>query len=495
MSENATSSIYGESKEEFGWATPEAKLSVFQRVPMGLCVFGTALVDWVLVNGIAFALALVCLNRGGQLNRYVFVSIGLTSIACVIFQNDHLYKIELISDYRHAIPRIVKIWTIAFLALAVVGVLTRMSDDYSKLWVVSWYFAGLAGLVVERFAIGRVYRAFVKSGRVAHSVVLVGASELAARFMKSVEDNYFGIRVDAVFDDHSGSGNVDGWDVRVNGNIDSLIHYHKAHHIDTVIITLPLMDRDRLSSIVQRLSAQPLNIRILPGDFALESPRSWYAPLGEVPGVQLMAIRDRPIAHWGFIVKTVIDRILALTALTLLSPLLLTCVIGVKLGSPGPVLFRQKRVGYRNRIFEIYKFRSMHVASCNTGKLTERNDPRVFKFGQVMRRFSLDELPQVINVLKGDMSLVGPRPHMLEAQAAGQFYFDAVAEYASRHRVKPGITGWAQVNGWRGPTETIEQIKNRVRHDLYYIDNWSIGLDVEILFKTVFGGFFGDNAF
>jgi lipopolysaccharide/colanic/teichoic acid biosynthesis glycosyltransferase len=137
----------------------------------------------------------------------------------------------------------------------------------------------------------------------------------------------------------------------------------------------------------------------------------------------------------------------------------------------------------------------MHVADCNTGKLTERNDPRIFKFGQIMRKLSFDELPQILNVLKGDMSLVGPRPHMPEARAAGQFYFDAVAEYAARHRVKPGITGWAQVNGWRGPTETLEQIENRVRYDLDYIDNWSLGLDFIILVRTIFVGFAGKNAF
>jgi lipopolysaccharide/colanic/teichoic acid biosynthesis glycosyltransferase len=137
----------------------------------------------------------------------------------------------------------------------------------------------------------------------------------------------------------------------------------------------------------------------------------------------------------------------------------------------------------------------MHLADCNSGVLTKRNDPRIFKFGEFLRKFSLDELPQLFNVLKGDMSLVGPRPHIQEARAAGILYFKAVPNYPARHRVKPGITGNAQVSGWRGPTETIEQIENRVAHDLDYVENWSLSGDIKILFKTIFVGFFGENAF
>jgi lipopolysaccharide/colanic/teichoic acid biosynthesis glycosyltransferase len=159
------------------------------------------------------------------------------------------------------------------------------------------------------------------------------------------------------------------------------------------------------------------------------------------------------------------------------------------------VLFRQKRIGYREREFDIFKFRTMHAVDQPEKHLTQRNDPRVFKFGSLLRKTSLDELPQLLNVLKGDMSLVGPRPHMPEARAAGLLYFKAVNDYADRHRVKPGITGWAQVNGWRGPTETIEQIERRVEHDVYYIENWSLMFDCIIIVETIFFGFGGKNAF
>ena len=163
--------------------------------------------------------------------------------------------------------------------------------------------------------------------------------------------------------------------------------------------------------------------------------------------------------------------------------------------SPGPVLFRQKRIGYKGREFNIIKFRTMDYEFCGSYTPTRRSDNRVFKFGRILRKTSLDELPQLMNVLKGDMSLVGPRPHMIGQQVEGRSFFEAVNEYASRHRVKPGITGWAQVNGWRGPTETIEQIERRVEHDIFYIENWSPMLDLVILFRTLCAGFFGKNAF
>jgi len=206
-------------------------------------------------------------------------------------------------------------------------------------------------------------------------------------------------------------------------------------------------------------------------------------------------VADRPLSEFGLIAKGALDRLAAGAALIALAPLLFVISCGIAFSSPGPVLFRQMRVGYQGKMFRIFKFRTMHIGQMPHTRLTERNDPRVFAFGAILRKLSLDELPQLINVMNGDMSLVGPRPHMPEARAAGKLYFEAVNEYSARHRVKPGITGWAQVNGWRGPTETIEQIERRVEHDMYYIDNWTLTLDIVILVRTVFVGFFGRNAF
>ncbi len=211
--------------------------------------------------------------------------------------------------------------------------------------------------------------------------------------------------------------------------------------------------------------------------------------------MQLIAVADRPISEFALFAKNLFDRAAALIGLAVFSPVLLICAIGISVTSPGPVFFRQKRVGYMGREFDIIKFRTMEQKFCGSDAPTSRNDRRIFKFGGLLRKTSLDELPQLINVLIGDMSLVGPRPHMLGQMVGERSFFDAVDDYANRHRVKPGITGWAQVNGWRGPTETMEQIERRVEHDIYYIENWSPMLDLAILVRTLFQGFFGKNAF
>jgi exopolysaccharide biosynthesis polyprenyl glycosylphosphotransferase len=197
---------------------------------------------------------------------------------------------------------------------------------------------------------------------------------------------------------------------------------------------------------------------------------------------------DKPIANWDHVSKWLFDKIIGTLALTALAPLMLLVALAVKLESRGPVFFRQKRYGFNNELIEVFKFRSMYIDRCDASaaKLVTKNDPRVTRVGRFIRKTSVDELPQLINVLKGNLSLVGPRPHAVQAKAAGHLYDEVVDGYFARHKVKPGITGWAQINGWRGETDTEEQIAKRVEHDLYYIENWSVFLDLYILIKTPF---------
>ncbi len=288
--------------------------------------------------------------------------------------------------------------------------------------------------------------------------------------------------------------------VPVVGGVPDLLRYARCNQVDTVVIASSSPTPDQLRELTDQLSLQPLRVRLLPSvlgerSFDRQSALGPCVPFGEMPGLSLVRIVDPPIGGFDGLVKSVLDLVLGSAAIVLFSPLMLICVVGIKITSPGPILYRQKRIGYFNSEFSVFKFRTMHVAECHARHLTMRDDPRVFEFGRVMRKFSLDELPQLFNVLRGEMSLVGPRPHMPDAKAAGLFYYHAVANYAARHRVKPGITGLAQISGWRGPTETIRQIENRVKHDLEYIENWSFWLDLKILVKTVFVGFFGENAF
>jgi exopolysaccharide biosynthesis polyprenyl glycosylphosphotransferase len=205
----------------------------------------------------------------------------------------------------------------------------------------------------------------------------------------------------------------------------------------------------------------------------------------------------KPLSDWRLVAKEIEDVTLGLLLLLFLAPLFAVVALAIKLDSPGPVFFRQRRYGLNNRLIGVYKFRTMHhhLRDVRAERLITRNDPRVTRVGAFLRKTSLDELPQLFNVLRGEMSIVGPRPHALSAKAADRLYEEVVAEYAVRHRVKPGITGWAQVNGWRGETDTIEKIQKRVEHDLYYVENWSLALDIKILLLTVFALLKNENAY
>jgi Undecaprenyl-phosphate glucose phosphotransferase len=264
--------------------------------------------------------------------------------------------------------------------------------------------------------------------------------------------------------------------------------------VDTVLVALPWTEADQMRSIIQRISMAPVDVYIYPGMSGLDLPlcrpdRSFDLPL-------LMAC-TRPIGGWRAMIKRGEDIVLSAGLLLFISPVMLAIAAAIKLTSRGPVFFRQRRLGYNNRVIEVLKFRSMytHLADADASQQALRGDKRVTRIGALLRRTSLDELPQLINVLKGDMALVGPRPHALATTAGGLALEEAVPVYSSRHRVKPGITGWAQVNGYRGALDSVEKIVHRVNHDLYYIENWSLGLDLKILWRTARLVFADDNAF
>jgi Undecaprenyl-phosphate glucose phosphotransferase len=278
------------------------------------------------------------------------------------------------------------------------------------------------------------------------------------------------------------------------GDIDVLERMIRQDAVDTVLIALPWSSGEQTRAIVDRISMAPVDVYIYPGMNGLNlplrrAPRTFDLPL-------LMAC-TRPIVGWGALLKRAEDVALSLALLIFISPVMLGIAGAIKITSKGPVFFRQRRLGYNNRVIEVLKFRSMytHLADANATQQASRGDKRVTPFGAWLRRTSLDELPQLLNVLKGDMSLVGPRPHALATTAGGLALEEAVPVYPSRHRVKPGITGWAQVNGYRGALDSVDKIVHRVNHDLYYIENWSLGFDLKILWRTARLVFADDNAF
>jgi len=287
---------------------------------------------------------------------------------------------------------------------------------------------------------------------------------------------------------------VDVYPIGAHFSKDALACDCQQRSIDLVLVVLPWGAQLQLQEIVEDLHHLPIDVRVFPDLSELRQEPTSISALGGLP---LLGITDRPLEGWSPFLKRAEDLVLGLCLLVFFLPLTLLIALAIKLDSPGPVLFRQPRVGYCNQLFDILKFRTLRVADCDVEAawLVRPGDPRVTRIGGLLRSSSLDELPQLINVIKGEMSLVGPRPHALQAKAGDVLYAEAVERYAARFRIRPGITGWAQVNGWRGQTDTLDKLRGRVEHDLFYISNWSLRLDFMILVRTAGAVFSRRNAF
>jgi exopolysaccharide biosynthesis polyprenyl glycosylphosphotransferase len=265
--------------------------------------------------------------------------------------------------------------------------------------------------------------------------------------------------------------------------------------VDLAIFTLPVTAEGRIIKMLGALNVLPIDIRLAAHAQKLKFRPRHYVYFGALPAFSIL---DRPVAGWATFQKVMLDRVLGGLILLALLPLMGLIALLVRLDSPGPALFRQRRFGFNNEPIEVFKFRSMYTdrTDHDAAKLATRDDPRITRIGRFIRRTSLDELPQLINVvIYGNLSLVGPRPHAFKAKAGDRLYEEVIDGYFARHRVKPGMTGWAQINGWRGETDTSEKLQKRVEHDLHYIENWSLLLDVSILVMTPFALIRGENAY
>jgi putative colanic acid biosynthesis UDP-glucose lipid carrier transferase len=323
-------------------------------------------------------------------------------------------------------------------------------------------------------------------------VVIVGASELGIKFAQTVQEAMWtGFRIVTFMDDHAEGKPTLIHHIPVIQTPLNLSEYLRQEHIDEIWLALPLRDEARVKEILFELRHHTLTTRFVLDIFGLDLLNH---SITDIAGFPVLNIRSTPMMGVNRLVKAIEDRLLALLILVCISPLLLLIAIGVKLSSKGPVFFKQQRLGWDGRIINVYKFRTMVVHQEEDGHVTQAKagDRRVTPFGKFLRKTSLDELPQFINVLQGRMSIVGPRPHAL---AHNELYKDAIHTYMQRHRVKPGITGWAQINGWRGETDTLSKMQKRVEYDLYYINNWSLGFDLKIIFLTLFRGFVSRNAY
>jgi len=405
-----------------------------------------------------------------------------------------------IAEYRRValgIGRAAVVWTAVFGSFTLVLFFLKMGEDFSRVWLASWFMTGFAVLAAMRVLISRLVARWTAAGILERRAVLVGGGPEAVELIRALRSEpNSDVRICGIFDDRE--------DARVPalaegypklGRIDELLEFGRRAKIDMLIVALPMTAEQRLVDLLKKLWVLPVDIRLSARASKLRFRPRAYSYVGAVPFLDLF---DRPIADWDHIVKACFDRIVGGIILALASPVMLAIAIAVKLDSPGPALFRQKRYGFNNELIEVFKFRSMYVhqTDANAAKLVTRGDPRITRVGRFIRKTSLDELPQLFNVaLKGNLSLVGPRPHAVQAKAAERLYEQVVDGYFARHRVKPGITGWAQVNGWRGETDTQEKLERRVEHDLFYIDNWSVTLDIYILLLTPFRLLNTENAY
>ena len=454
--------------------------------------------DSAVIVAVGFLIAVAYIDEAAVAShpRYLISIGGTAAFTLATFELLGLYSLRAFSSVVANTPRIVLGWTSAFAALVVCQFLLKLGADISRVWLLSWYMAGAASLLAGRVCVSWIVRRWARSGRLFQRAVIYGAGPVSEELLAQLEhDRDHTVRIAGVFDDraHSRSPVTIGGYPRLGG-LKELIAKSRTTRLDLVIVALPMAAESRLAEVVHALSVIPADIKLPARATSLRfTPRS-YSHLGSLAMIDL---HDKPIADWGTVSKWLFDKIVGGIALMVLAPVMLLTALAVKLDSRGPVLFRQKRYGFNNELVEVFKFRSMYTDRCDAyaSRLVTKGDARVTRVGRFIRKTSLDELPQLFNVLLGDLSLVGPRPHALQAKAGAQLYDEAVDGYFARHKVKPGITGWAQINGWRGETDTREKIQKRVEHDLFYIENWSVFFDLYILFATPFSLLSHENAY
>lgn len=409
-------------------------------------------------------------------------------IAANLLHFANLYSIAGLRRRADHLRRLAGAWTLTVLALVATVYFTRSADEVSRGWVLSWALLGFAGLVAVRIVGWRWLRSWLRQERFMLKVAVIGEGAAAERLARRLEmDGNGDSRVVGVFRPAGPNGRPRE-DSAAAPDIDDLLRIVRRERVDEIAISLPCPHGDELSAALARLRAVPISVKLC-ADLSMAAGDEGVGRL--LPSV---AVFERPLAGWPILVKRCMDVGISGFLLLFLAPLMALVALLIKLDSPGPVLFRQQRFGFNQNPFFVYKFRTMYTAAAFELGVPQarRNDPRVTRIGRFLRRSSLDELPQLFNVLAGTMSLVGPRPHAI---IHDEHYAKLIDGYLGRHRVRPGITGWAQVNGCRGETDTIEKMARRVEHDLFYIDHWSPFFDLCILARTALVGFCDDNAY
>jgi Undecaprenyl-phosphate glucose phosphotransferase len=448
----------------------------------------------VIACGLGCYFAYTTVN-GQSLNDNYFRAIAVAgALAIPVLEWSGLYRQSLLRDaaLRSFGPAFLGCGGL-FCLMLMVGFAAHSLGVFSRIWAVSWAFATFGGLIVERFAVQILLRRLQSNGVLRQAIAIVGSGPLVDRLVAYLNGlDHSLVEIVGIFDDRT--TRLPETSLKPHGTLDDLLELGRRQQIERVIIALPWSAEERILHVMRRLKAQSIDIALCPDLAIFSLPHKTFDYVGSLPTLR---VAERPLRRWDAVIKTAEDRLLGTLFLLLALPVMLCIALAVRLDSPGPVLFRQKRHGFNNTEIEVWKFRTMYqdMVDPSGAKQTQRNDARVTRVGAVLRRLSLDELPQLFNVMQGSMSLVGPRPHPVGMRTHDLLCHEIVEDYAHRHRVKPGITGWAQVHGYRGATEDPEQLRRRTEHDLYYIEKWSLFLDLKIIFLTILQVFQRNNAY
>jgi len=452
------------------------ELEIFHRVLDGAIILGTL---WLCGQGYGVSIEV----------HYALA--GLLAVVGFLFFSElnGLYGSWRAESIRSEAWSIVTVWFFTLCALLAIGFLGKSSIQFSRLTLVAWATATPTLLIGQRIALRYLLRQFRKSGFNTRSIAIAGGGAKATALINVISRSpWLGLRIQGVYDDEASSMQVA--DGQKQNGLEQLFQAVQDQEVDSIYLTYPAQQEAKTRNLLERLADSTVSVFIVPDVFVSDLFHARWTSVGDVP---LVSVFESSIHGASLFAKRLEDLLLGSLILLLISPLLLVIALAVRMTSPGPVLFKQRRYGLNGQVIEVWKFRSMCVAE--DGEVVPqatRSDPRVTRLGAFLRCTSLDELPQFFNVLQGQMSIVGPRPH---AVAHNEQYRKLIHGYMLRHKVKPGITGWAQVNGWRGETDTVEKMEKRVQYDLEYINNWSLWFDLKIILMTIFVGMRGKNAY
>ncbi|MEZ8027872.1 undecaprenyl-phosphate glucose phosphotransferase [Enterovibrio norvegicus] len=428
----------------------------------------------------------------GQLYKDYLLIVTLTAVCFLLFaESAHLYRSWRVSNFQGQMVATLLPWFGASAVLVTYFFFTQSGIEYSRAVMMLWFLLGSISLVLWRYSARMALSHLRNSGINTRRAAIIGTTANGIDLAREFQRNHaLGIKLTGFYEDR-GADRIEGsLPAPMLGKVDDALEQAKRGELQHVYIAMPMHAKDRIARYLNLFADTTATTYLVPDFFTYNLLHSRWQTVGHV---HTLSVHDTPFNGLAAWTKRMEDIVLSILILLLISPVMLFVAAGVKLSSPGPIIFKQSRYGLDGRKIDVWKFRSMSVMDNGDDvKQATKNDPRVTRFGAFIRRTSLDELPQFFNVLQGSMSIVGPRPH---AVAHNEQYRAIVDRYMLRHKVKPGITGWAQINGYRGETDTLDKMEKRIQFDLEYIQNWSLWMDIKIVFATVFKGFVGKTAY